>query len=97
MQVNSLESILSNFESINSKNSKESDASFTDIFDDVLNNVKETEAQVLAENQALLTGESDDLHGAMIASKKAELAVSLAVQIRNKVISAYNEVMNMQV
>jgi flagellar hook-basal body complex protein FliE len=30
--------------------------------------------------------ESDDLHGAMIASKKAELAVSLAVQIRNKVL-----------
>ncbi len=98
MQINSLESILSNFESINSKkNAKESEASFSDIFGDALDNVKETEAQALAANEALLTGESDDLHGAMIASKKAEMAVSLAVQIRNKVISAYNEVMNMQV
>lgn len=98
MQINSLESILSNFESINSKkNAKENDASFSDIFGDALDNFKETEAQALAANEALLTGESDDLHGAMIASKKAEMAVSLAVQIRNKVISAYNEVMNMQV
>jgi flagellar hook-basal body complex protein FliE len=98
MQVNSLESILSNFESINpKKNAKESDASFSDIFGDVLDNVKTTEAQATAANEAMLTGEADDLHSAMIASQKAETAVSLAVQIRNKVISAYNEVMGMQV
>lgn len=98
MQVNSLESILSNFESINpKKNVKESDSNFTDILSEALDTVKETEAQASAANEALLTGESDDLHSAMIASQKAKVAVSLAVQIRNKVISAYNEVMGMQI
>lgn len=97
MQINPLDSILSDFESISpKKNTKESDSSFTDIFGDVLNDVKQTEADATAANQALLTGESDDLHGALIAAQKAEIAVSLAVQIRNKVVSAYNEVMGMQ-
>lgn len=98
MQINSMDSILSDFGSISSKkNTKQSDASFTDIFGDLLDNVEDTEAQATAANEALLTGDTDDLHSAMIASQKAEIAVSLAVQIRNKVISAYNEVMGMQV
>lgn len=98
MQVNSLDSILADFSSINpKKNVKEDSTSFSDIFGDLLDNVKETEAQATAENEALLTGQSDDIHSAMIAAQKAEVAVSLAVQVRNKVVSAYNEVMGMQI
>jgi flagellar hook-basal body complex protein FliE len=98
MQINSLESILSNFESISSKKKGgESESSFTDIFGEAINNVKETEAGLQAENYALLTGETDSIHSAMIAAQKAEIAVSLAVQIRNKVIESYNTVMGMQI
>lgn len=97
MQVNSLESILSNFEGISSKkDAGKPESNFTDILGEAIENVKETEAQAEAENYALLTGESDNIHSAMIAAQKAEVAVSLAVQIRNKVIESYNTVMGMQ-
>jgi flagellar hook-basal body complex protein FliE len=56
-----------------------------------------TETSVQAENTALLTGETDDLHTPIIEAQKAELALNLAIQVRNKVVEAYNQVMNMQV
>lgn len=45
----------------------------------------------------LVTGKSENLHGAMITMEKAETALKLLVQIRNKAIEAYHEVMRMQV
>ena len=42
----------------------------------------------------LATGQSDDLHNAMIASQKASLSVSLVVELRNKLLDAYKEIMN---
>ena len=45
----------------------------------------------------LLTGEADDFSGLLIDVHKAELSLNLALQIRNKIVDAYNEVMRMQV
>ena len=45
----------------------------------------------------LLTGQVDDIHQVMIAAEKADLAFQLTVQIRNKVIEAYQEIMRMQI
>jgi flagellar hook-basal body complex protein FliE len=44
----------------------------------------------------LITGESQDIHGTMIAMQKAGIAMDLVVEIRNKVIAAYEEVKRMQ-
>lgn len=71
--------------------------SFSNILSEAIDYMEETEAESSAANEALLTGDSDDIHTALIASQKAELAVSYAVQIRNKLIEAYNDIMNMQV
>jgi flagellar hook-basal body complex protein FliE len=46
--------------------------------------------------QKLITGESKDIHGTMIAMQKAGIAMDLVVEIRNKVIAAYEEVKRMQ-
>lgn len=97
MQIKPLESIISDFEGISgAKKTGKSESSFTNIFSDALNNVVQTEQDASAANQALLTGEADDTHTAVIAAQKAEIALSLAVQVRNKVIESYNNVMNMQ-
>ena len=45
----------------------------------------------------LLIGESDDLAGLLIDAQKAELSLNLALQIRNKFVDAYNEIIRMQV
>ncbi len=53
-----------------------------------------TEAQT-AVNQ-FLTGETEDLHKVALAGQRAELTSELFLQVRNKVISAYQEIMRMQ-
>lgn len=38
-----------------------------------------------------------DMHQAMIATEKASLAMDLTIQVRNKLIEAYQEIMRMQI
>jgi flagellar hook-basal body complex protein FliE len=50
-------------------------------------------------NQAverLLSGEGEELHTALMATQRAELAFDLGLQVRNKVVDAYQEIMKMQ-
>ena len=55
--------------------------------------------QKTADNDALslLANGQTELHQAVIATEKAQLALQFALQVRNKVIEAYQEVMRMQV
>jgi flagellar hook-basal body complex protein FliE len=70
---------------------------FADILTETLKTADRTDALDKASTLQLLTGEADDLSGILIDAQKAELALQLALQIRNKVIDAYNEVMRMSV
>jgi flagellar hook-basal body complex protein FliE len=45
----------------------------------------------------LATGEIDDIAQVMIASERANLSLGLTIQVRNKVIEAYQEIMRMQI
>ena len=46
--------------------------------------------------QRLATGESDSVHETMLALAKADLSLRVFMEVRNKVIDAYQEVMRMQ-
>ncbi len=47
--------------------------------------------------EALAAGRSQDVHNTMIALQKADVSFRLLMQIRNKVVSAYETVMRMQI
>lgn len=47
--------------------------------------------------QDLATGRTDNVADVMIAAEKADIALRVMVQVRNKIIDAYNEIMKMQV
>lgn len=66
---------------------------FADIFQSMVNNVKETDAAKNEAYYALTTGQLDNPAVASIAATQAELSVSLLVQMRNKALDAYNELM----
>lgn len=70
---------------------------FQSLFQDAVNNVKETDQAAQDEVYKLATGQTDDLHNIIIASQKATMSVQLLVQLRNKALDAYNEVMRMSV
>ena len=69
-------------------------------FQDMLSaSIQGVEAQGAQSEQAVkqfLSGDSDDIHKVAIASQKAELSAELFMQVRNKMISAYQEIMKMQ-
>ncbi len=77
--------------------SNPANSSFTDVLNEAINMTNETNAADQAGNMALLSGEEAGIHTTMIEAQKAELALQLTIQIRNKVIDAYNEIMRMQV
>ncbi|SHJ91868.1 flagellar hook-basal body complex protein FliE [Paramaledivibacter caminithermalis] len=45
----------------------------------------------------LAVGEIDNIHEAIIASQKSEIALQFAIEVRNKVLDAYKEIMRMQI
>lgn len=73
--------------------SKSSDNTFKNILNDLIDNVNQTDAAAGNDILNIASGTSDDLHTIMINSEKAELAVLTAVQVRNKILEAYNEIM----
>ncbi len=56
-------------------------------------------SQTTAESEVVraVTGQSTDLHQTIIALQTADLNFQFAMQVRNKVIGAYEEIMRMQV
>lgn len=48
-------------------------------------------------NQGLAAGQVQDIHQVMIASQKAGVAIDMAMQVRNKAVEAYQEIMRMQI
>lgn len=44
-----------------------------------------------------VTGEEDELHSTVLTVQRAEIEFELALQVKNKVVQAYQEIMRMQV
>jgi flagellar hook-basal body complex protein FliE len=72
-------------------------SSFADVLKDSINKVGELEKEADNEVQKLAKMETQDIHNTMIAVEKADLTFQMMMQIRNKIISAYEEIMRMQV
>jgi flagellar hook-basal body complex protein FliE len=75
----------------------DADGNFSDVFRDIYDLAENTETRDKQSVLSLLTGDVDDISGVMIDSEKAKIALSLTIEIRNKILDAYNEIMNMQV
>lgn len=61
--------------------------------------VDKLNTQMISADQAvadLATGKSENIHGALIEMQKANLSFRMLVEVRNKALSAYEELMRMQ-
>jgi flagellar hook-basal body complex protein FliE len=77
--------------------SGEGQKSFADTLKEAIGNVNELQKESDAKVEALATGKTDDIAGVMITAEKAEIALRAMVQVRNKIIDAYQDIMKMQV
>jgi flagellar hook-basal body complex protein FliE len=66
---------------------------FAAAFDNILHSVNDQQQQASALTTAVGSGKSDDLVGAMIESQKASVSFSALLQVRNKLASAFEEIM----
>lgn len=71
--------------------------SFSTAMTDVLNSVNQHQSVASQKMTAVETGQSDDLVGAMIASQKASLSFNALMQVRNKVVTSFEDIMKMPV
>ncbi|MGE0174419.1 MAG: flagellar hook-basal body complex protein FliE [Oligoflexales bacterium] len=71
--------------------------SFLDHLKDAMNDVNQVQKDADAAAMDLATGKQEDIHETMLRAAHAELSFNLMVQVRNKVLEAYQEVMRMPV
>ena len=64
---------------------------------EVLESTNRLQEQADNEIQALAAGKNGDLHKTMIAMEEADVSFQLLMQIRNKIVAAYQEIMRMQI
>ena len=66
-------------------------------FEKLLQEVNQQQMNAESKQVDLMVSEKKDIHGTMLALEKADLSMRLMLQVRNKLVSAYEEVMRMQV
>jgi flagellar hook-basal body complex protein FliE len=74
-----------------------SDSKFDSVLGDALNKVNDMQLESGQRTSAYVSGESTDLVGTMVASQKANLGFQALVATRNRVVSAYQDIMNMPI
>lgn len=70
---------------------------FSGVFLDAVAKVESFQQNAKISIDRFLSGEGEELHQVALAAKQAELSFDLFLQVRNKVVAAYEEVMRMQV
>ncbi len=69
---------------------------FQDVLAGAIRDVEAFGQNASASVSRFLSGEGEELHSTILATQRAELAFDLFLQVRNKVVSAYQEIMRMQ-
>ena len=99
MNINSINEIanLGNINKVNNQNSAVPNASFEKMLKDAIGDVNESQVDGYKAMQGIATGKVTNLQEAVQKIEEAELSLKLALEVKNKAISAYKEVMRMQV
>ncbi|MBU3126649.1 flagellar hook-basal body complex protein FliE [Clostridium tagluense] len=82
------------------KNTVEGENKSTDFLDTLKEKLNEVnDKQIESDNltQKFIKGEEEDVHKVMLSTEEAKLSLELAVQIRNKLVDAYQEFNRMQI
>ena len=76
--------------------SKQKPGEFQSAFQGAIQSLEAAHKDANEAVQNFLSGENEELHTTIMATQRAEIAFDLALQVRNKVVAAYQEIMRMQ-
>ena len=71
-------------------------APFSGVLQDAMSNLKGLEDQASTAVDGLIGGRGVDVHAAMIATQKSDMAFEMALAVRGKLVSAYQSMMGVQ-
>jgi len=69
---------------------------FSEVLKDSIKKVNDLQLEADEAIKSFAKGETKDVHETMLAVQKADISFRLMMQIRNKIVEAYQEVMRMQ-
>jgi flagellar hook-basal body complex protein FliE len=72
-------------------------AAFQSVLTDAISTVQNFQQNAQSSINSFLSGEGEELHQVAIKTQEAELSFDMFLQVRNKLVSAYQEVMRMPV
>ncbi len=73
-----------------------SGSGFLDVLHSAMDDMQHLQGQAESKVAGVFEGSGADVHSAMIAVEKADLSFQLMMQVRNKIVSAYEEISRMQ-
>lgn len=97
MRVEGFNNSLYSAGSITRTQSEPTDGSFGNTIKQAVSEVNRLQEEADQLATKLVTGDAVEVHQAMIAMQKASTALQFTIQVRNKIIEAYQEIMRMQV
>lgn len=99
MNINSINEIanLGDINKVNNQNNAVSNSPFEKMLKDAIGEVNQSQVDGYKAMEGIATGKVTNLQEAVQKIEEAELSLKLALEVKNKAISAYKEVMRMQV
>lgn len=95
--INGINAGTSSLTSITKNLQANNEVSFQDLLNNELGKTNQLLIQSEQVNNDFAVGKTDNIHEVMIASEKADIALQLTMQVRNKLMDAYSEIMRMQI
>lgn len=99
-EINNINFLLPNrLDTVSSSQEKKPEASvdFSSMLKDALKDVNGAQLEADDAVQKVLSGETKDIHSTMIALQKADVSLKMMLEVRNKIMEAYQEVMRTQI
>lgn len=81
----------------NDVENKNGNSGFLDTLKEKLSEVNDKQLEAESLTQKFIKGEEEDIHKVMLSTEEAKLSLEMAVQIRNKLVDAYQEFNRMQI
>lgn len=90
------EAVFSQDISINNKTTSKNDGVFSSTLKDSLDKINNLQLESENKTKAFVAGEDVEIHEVMLAAEEAKVSLQFAVEMRNKLVEAYQELNRMQ-
>ncbi|MBB6062022.1 flagellar hook-basal body complex protein FliE [Thermosipho japonicus] len=87
---------IGNYGNLKPSNVKKQNTDFTKILNDALKSVNEQQKKAEQMADDFATGKISNIHEVIVEAEKASISLRLTVEVRNKIVDAYKEIMRMQ-